>query len=302
MKVVNFIKGRDLNHRLFKEFCKEMDAKYTVLLYHTEVRWLSRGRVLKRVFELRKEVFSFLQDSNYPQFELFENEHFLLGLAYLSDIFTLINIVNLSLQGPCMTIIEAQEKIKGFHDKLSLWKRRVENGNLANFILLDEVILENGVEKAVPSSLQNEISQHLSELQVHMKEVCLSEEDAGKFEWVRFPFLCEINSMRDENPLKDELIELKAASSLRLSFNSQNLDTFWISLQDSYPQLARAAIIKIIPFVTTYLCESGFSTMVTIKTKQRNRLNQRHDMRVSLSCTLPNFAELIADKEEQHSH
>jgi hypothetical protein len=33
-----------------------MGTEYEVLLYCTEVRWLSRGQVLKHLFELRAEV------------------------------------------------------------------------------------------------------------------------------------------------------------------------------------------------------------------------------------------------------
>jgi len=56
VKVVNFIRARALNHRIFKKLCQEMGAQHEVLLYHTEIRWLSRGHDLKRLMELRKEV------------------------------------------------------------------------------------------------------------------------------------------------------------------------------------------------------------------------------------------------------
>jgi hypothetical protein len=58
----------------------------------------------------------------------------------------------------------------------------------------------------------------------------------------------------------------------------------------------------LIPFVTIYLCESGFLTLVTIKTKNLNRLDVQHDMRVALSKTTPQFNILIQAKQQQHSH
>lgn len=59
VKVVNFIKAKALHHRLFKVLCQEMRAKHEVLLYYTEIRWLSRGQIMKRLHELRKEFFYF---------------------------------------------------------------------------------------------------------------------------------------------------------------------------------------------------------------------------------------------------
>ena len=53
VQTVNFIRGRALNHRLFQKFCDEIGAEHSVLLYHTEVRWLSHGHVFKRVVEIR---------------------------------------------------------------------------------------------------------------------------------------------------------------------------------------------------------------------------------------------------------
>ena len=42
------------------------------MLYFTEVRWLSRGNVLKRFFELRSEVKRFMEDGRMDVPELEE--------------------------------------------------------------------------------------------------------------------------------------------------------------------------------------------------------------------------------------
>lgn len=44
-KVVNLFRSCSVNHRLFQSFCEEVGQEHTVLLYHTEVRLLSRGVV-----------------------------------------------------------------------------------------------------------------------------------------------------------------------------------------------------------------------------------------------------------------
>lgn len=60
VKVINFIKARTLNSQLFKFLCEEMGGQFNTLLFHTEVRWLSCGKILNRLFELRSKVNLFL--------------------------------------------------------------------------------------------------------------------------------------------------------------------------------------------------------------------------------------------------
>ena len=56
VKIVNFVKNSALNTSLFRNICLEMDAVQKNLLYHTEVRWLSKGNVLKRILDLKDEI------------------------------------------------------------------------------------------------------------------------------------------------------------------------------------------------------------------------------------------------------
>ncbi|KAI5152557.1 hypothetical protein ENBRE01_2918, partial [Enteropsectra breve] len=72
--IVNFIRARGLNHREFRNFLLEIDAEYPDLPYHTAVRWLSKGKVLKRFFELRAEIDIFLKEKNNSQPLLSDNE------------------------------------------------------------------------------------------------------------------------------------------------------------------------------------------------------------------------------------
>ena len=59
VSVVNFVKTYASNSRLFSKRCSELDASNNVLLFHTGVRWLSRSKVLTRVFYLRDELKTF---------------------------------------------------------------------------------------------------------------------------------------------------------------------------------------------------------------------------------------------------
>ncbi|XP_067945214.1 general transcription factor II-I repeat domain-containing protein 2B-like [Watersipora subatra] len=56
VKTVNIIRARGLYHREFQAFLSDVDAEYGDLLSHSDVRWLSRGTMLKRSYSLRPET------------------------------------------------------------------------------------------------------------------------------------------------------------------------------------------------------------------------------------------------------
>ena len=56
VKVVNIVKKSALQTRLFSNLCAAEGEEHTALLYHSEVRWFSRGTVLSRVLELRTSI------------------------------------------------------------------------------------------------------------------------------------------------------------------------------------------------------------------------------------------------------
>ena len=94
VRVVNLLEVRPLNSRLFAALSSDEDN--LILPIHTEVRWLSRGHVLGRVFELRVRSLEFLREIVSEYYLYFEMIPFIIRLAYLSDIFTttIISISN----------------------------------------------------------------------------------------------------------------------------------------------------------------------------------------------------------------
>ncbi|XP_022168645.1 protein FAM200A-like [Myzus persicae] len=180
IRVINFIKSKSLNSRLFTILCNEMGSDHTKLLLHTEVRWLSRGKILLRIVELKDEIRIFLL------------EH------------------------------------------------------------------------------KNTLAEHF------LNEECLV--------------------------MNEELIELSADENLRIKFNETTSDKFWISIKSEYPELSKVAVSTLLPFATTYLCETAFSALTVIKNKYRTKLNLESDLRVAVSNIKPNMETIISKAQAQVSH
>ena len=140
IKLVNHIKSSALNTRLFAKFCSDQESEHKTLLYYTAVRWLSAGKFLERFFELRNEVKNFLINQKSKLAEYFELDNFDLTVAYLVDIMGHLNKLNLQLQGKNANLITHSDKLNTFIEKLTLYKTRIEKGNLIMFENLKQVV------------------------------------------------------------------------------------------------------------------------------------------------------------------
>ncbi|MBN3307672.1 F200A protein, partial [Amia calva] len=104
MRLVNFLRASSaLQHRLLRSFLTEVNAEFDDLLLHNNVRWLSKGKVLECFWTLRKELETFLLDqksAKAKQFvEFMQNEEKMEIVAFLSEITSHLNDLNMKLQG-----------------------------------------------------------------------------------------------------------------------------------------------------------------------------------------------------------
>ena len=105
VKCINRIKAKSLNDRLFRLLCQDNDEDFERLLLHTEVRWLSKGACLTRFYILYDTVMEFFEEmlkdkETTEKLIILKND-----VAYLSDIFFMLNESNKQLKGNNMTMV-----------------------------------------------------------------------------------------------------------------------------------------------------------------------------------------------------
>ncbi|UYV79993.1 FAM200B [Cordylochernes scorpioides] len=201
VKVVNYIKSNALRSRIFSTFCEAMDSDYKNLLFHTEVRWLSKGKVLNRFISMKNEIMAFI-DNEEINFPFMMSDVWWLGVSFLGDIFDKLNSLNLNLQGAQENIITISTKLKAFKEKLSLWNLNIAKENFASFPMVQE--------NPSKSIIKKEVEETLTLLSASFDKY-FPYLDVEKMEWVVIPFMhCEIQHLEEE--MQENLIDLKIHS------------------------------------------------------------------------------------------
>ena len=124
--------------------------------------------------------------------------------------------------------------------------------------------------------------------------------------FVRNPYLVPnsevVNMFNGDVSTQEEFIALKNDSTAEDAFKEKSLPAYWSAMVDSYPRAASAAIRLLMPFPSTWLCEAGFSALLGIKNKARNKLIIEPDLRCALATTEPRIDELVTKMQHQPSH
>ena len=208
VSVVNYIKSRPLNTRLFRALCDEMEAELSGLLFHLTVRWLSRGKLLERVATLRDETHAFLKEQNHELADRFRDDEWIAKLLFLADVFSHVNQLNSSMQGKEKLFFDVLESTDAFKGRINLWMHRMKSGRLAAFPGLNLFVEEEDINLGVilPIFLEH-LNIFLSELDryIPFNDCC------RLFNWVRNSFqvsALEVHS--DMDCIAEELLELQS--------------------------------------------------------------------------------------------
>jgi len=299
IKTVNYIRSHALPHRQFKEFLKELDSEYGDVVYFSHVRWLSRGKCLKRFYELRHEIDLFMNDKQKPVLEL-SNDEWLLDLCFLVDIVEKLNQLNISLQGKDNLIIDSCNYINAFQKKLLLFEFQLKNNNVQHFPLLNELKNSKHIDSI-------KYAQEIRKLIAAFESRFTNLDKYKKiFEVYSSPFHTDVNSAPEY--LQMELIDLQCNNELKHIFETSKskIDFYNINItKEHFPNLRNLAQKVVSAFGSTYTCESFFSKMKFAKDKSRTNLtdeNLQHQLRcanTSISIDLKKLSERV---EKQISH
>lgn len=214
VKLINNVKASSLNSRIFSLICSEMGSEHETLLLHADVRWLSRGKTLSRLFELRNELIAYFEkyirehkekpkkrtaksdeeEAEPPKpspekifLEKLKDDEWLATLAYLADIFAFLNELCLQTQGKKMNCFHLWNKIEAFQKRLSIWETQVRAMDLTSFALTNGLLTENDIliDYIQPIAL-NHLQAIISYFDSYFPE---SIDPRASFLWVVNPFL-----------------------------------------------------------------------------------------------------------------
>lgn len=301
ISTVNYIRKNGLTHRQFQQFLKDMEADHRDVLYYSAVRWLSRGAVLKRFFDLRKEINTFMagKGESVPQLT---NPQWLINLGFLTDLTHELYMLNTKLQGKNKLISYMHTDVKALQMRSKLFLKHIDEKKLDHFPNCKRAVEEAGINfnwkndkmKCVLIQPQNQFDDRFSDF----------DKVSDKLKIFVNPFQCDVEDVPSN--LQMNVIDLQSNDTLKNSFcEINNLIKFYGSLSTNFDELKKFSQQLITIFGSTYLCEQTFSILNYRKNKYCSRLTDEHlsaILRISTTSMKANISQIASEIQPQKSH
>ncbi len=104
----------------------QINAAYDDLLLHNNLRWLSKGRVLERFWDIRKDLEMFLSQQKNAKarhyLDFLRNDDSIELVAFIVDVTSHLNELNLRLQGQGNTECDLMAAVRSFERRLEIFK------------------------------------------------------------------------------------------------------------------------------------------------------------------------------------
>ncbi|XP_061403616.1 general transcription factor II-I repeat domain-containing protein 2B-like [Lethenteron reissneri] len=301
-KAINSIRSKALYHRQFQQFLRDIQAEYGDVVYHNDVRWLSRGSALQRFFSLKEEIGHFLDEKGQPMEELFDPV-WLANLAFLVDMTKHLNALNVNLQGKVAVVSQLYAHIKAFGTKLQLFQRHLSQTEpcTAHFPALKEVIDRFPQDNigAQMKSYATAIPSLSVEFNKRFRDFAVIEKDMLLFS---SPFSVDHDCAPPQ--LQLELIELQCDDECHGKHQQCSLVDFYRQLDKSrFPGMRSFAEKMLSLFGSTYLCEQIFSVVNLNKNRLRSRKSDSHlrdILHISSTALKPDLISLLKSRSQYH--
>ncbi|CAI6354382.1 unnamed protein product [Macrosiphum euphorbiae] len=208
------------------------------------------------------------------------------------------------MQGRKENIISTSDKMESFKKKISLWLSCIKNDDFSCFSSVEESKIHLSINQK--TELKNIMYEHLLTLSRNLKSYFPSLLTT-EIQWVVSLYgPCGEENIKNANlssTEKEQLLEISSDTTLKSKLYMSENDSFWISLQNEYPEVSKKALQILLPFSTSYMCESAFSILEVTKTKKRSTLKDiESELRVSLSTIRPRIEDLCSIRQSQVSH
>uniref|UniRef100_A0A0L8FLU3 Uncharacterized protein n=1 Tax=Octopus bimaculoides TaxID=37653 RepID=A0A0L8FLU3_OCTBM len=244
-QTVNFIQAERLNHQ-FQSFLWEIHSEFGDMPYHTEVQWLSQGKVLNIVFELVEEICQFM-DRKGKESKVLRDEN--------------------QLQRWDHMICDMYDRVKAFQVKLCLWETQMHQLNLSHFLCCQVMLSQVSAMVFPKQHFADKLSLLCTEFTQRFSDF---EAQKNNFKLLRNPFAINVETAPVQ--IQMELIELQCNGILKAKYDSVGPAQFTRFIPEAISQLHLHAAQTLSMFRSTYLCKQLFSVIKMNKTSHRSHL------------------------------
>ncbi|XP_071771056.1 zinc finger BED domain-containing protein 5-like [Centroberyx gerrardi] len=291
VKAINKIKAHALNDRLFRQLCQENDETFERLLLHTD---LSKGNCLARFCELFDSIVEFLEEVDAALGEKVSSSR--CDIMYLVDFFEKMNEVTLKLQGNGVTLVQCKAVIHSLTSRLDLYRQGIGRRQFGHFPQLTKVSEALTDDRLLIYT--DPLRMVKADMEIRFRDLLNLDVPV----WVVQPFQADVTEC--EPAIQERLVDIQCDDEAKATFRTSGWGSMWVKYAQRYPALWEKTRLLLLAFPTTYLVEQGFSQVLHMQSKYRNRLDFMASgaLRLKLTSLQPAVKKLAENHQAQGSH
>ncbi|XP_071397542.1 zinc finger BED domain-containing protein 5-like [Centroberyx affinis] len=230
---------------------------------HESLNVAVKGNCLARFCELFDSIVEFLEEVDAALGEKVSSSR--CDIMYLADFFEKMNEVTLKLQGNGVTLVQCKAVIHSLTSRLDLYKQSIGRRQFAHFPQLTKV------SEALTDDRLLIYIDHLRMVKADMEIRFRDLLNLDVPVWVVQPFQADVTEC--EPAVQEHLIDIQCDDEAQATFRTSGWGSMWVKYAQRYPALWEKTRLLLLAFPTTYLVEQGFSQVLHMQSKYRNRLD-----------------------------